>query len=198
MGNFTKIVSYCWDNNSLSAYWSLVFKACFHIKAIYSSIIMAVISIAVFIVIAPIILIRRPFLESKMAQRQNSGEVFNYTDASLNEQKFTYSNLNELGLEKFEPTATGNVRMDFALTAGYIDEHFRKEKIYITQNVFETYDLSNKMQALIPISIETNEKVYPLYLIYNQEHKDSYHKINPILKANNFENALYLSLIPMW
>jgi len=198
MSNFTRIVSYCWETGSVNDYWDLVFKACFHIRAIYSSIIMAVIAFSVFVVITPIILVRGIFVESRMAKRHSSGEVFKYADLNLHDQKFIYSNISELGLGKIEPTATGNVRIDLELAVGYIDDHFRKEKTYINQNVFESYDLSNGMQVQIPISIETADKVYPLYLIYNQNHKESYNKINPILKANNFQNALYLSIVPMY
>jgi hypothetical protein len=195
--NLSKIINYCFDSNSIEHYWSLFYEACFHRKAIYSSIIIAVIGFFIFIIIAPIILIKGIFEQKKMEERYLSGAYFKYADSNLIEKKFSFSNLHELGIDRFESTATGNVRVDLALTMGYIEEHCRNKKMRINQNVFETYDLKNKMRVLIPVTIETGEKTYPVYLIYNQEHKDAYQKINPALKENHFENALYLSVIPM-
>ncbi|WP_316803258.1 hypothetical protein [Pedobacter nototheniae] len=195
--NLTRIVNYCLDTGSLDHYWSLFYEACFHRRAIYSSIIISLIGLLIFIVIAPIVIIKGIFTEKQMEKRHNSGAYFKYTDSNLTDQKFSYSNLHELGIDKFESTATGKINIDFALVMGYIEEHCRNKKIKINQSVFQTYDLSNKMRVLIPISIEKAERVYPLYLIYNDEHRESYQKINPTLKENHFENALYLSLIPM-
>lgn len=195
--NLTRIINYCFDTNSLDHYWSLFQEACLHRRAIYSSIIISIVGALIFIVISPIIFVKRIFAQKQMAERHSSGAYFKYADDNLTEKKFSFSNLNELGIDKFESIATGNVKMDFALAMGYIEEHCRNKNLKVTQSVFETYDLNNKMRVLIPVSIEAGEKVYPLYLIYNQEHKESYQKINPILKDNHFENALFLSIIPM-
>jgi hypothetical protein len=195
--NLTRIVNYCFDTNSLDQYWSLFYKACFHKKAIYSSIIISVISAFLFIVISPLIFIKGIFAQKEMEERRSSGAHFKYADTDLIEKKFGFSNINELGIDKFESTATGNVKLDFVLAMGYIEEHCKNKNLKITQSVFETYDLNNKMRVLIPVTIGIGEKSYPMYLIYNQEHKDSYQKINPILKENHFENALYLSVVPM-
>lgn len=195
--NLTRIVNYCFDTNSLDHYWSLFHEACLHRRAIYSSIIISIAGAFLFIIISPIILVKGIFARKQMEERYRSGAYFKYTNDDLTEKKFGFSNLNELGIDKFEPIATGNVNADFALAMAYLEDHCRNKNLKITQSVFETYDLNNKMRVLIPVSIESGERVYPLYLIYNQEHKDSYQKINPILKDNHFENALFLSIIPM-
>ena len=132
-----------------------------------------------------------------MEERHNSGAYMKYTNSSLTEKKFSFCNLNELGIDKFEPKATGDVKLDFALILANIEEYCNNKNLEVTQNIFETYDLKNKIRVQIPVTLEAGERTYPMYLIYNQEHKDSYQKINPILKDNHFENALYLSIIPM-
>lgn len=46
-----------------------------------------------------------------MEERYLSGAYFKYADSNLIEKKFSFSNLHELGIDRFESTATGNVRV---------------------------------------------------------------------------------------
>lgn len=197
LSNLTKIINYCFDTNSLDQYWLLVGEACLHRRAIYSTIIISSIAAFMYILLLPIILIRGIFFKKKMEARYHSGAYFRYADGYLTDKKFDFSNLHELGIDKFEQETTGNVKIDFAMVMAQIEEHCGTKDLNITQNVFEIYDLRNKMRVLIPVTIEVGERTFPLYLIYTQEHRDAYQKINPVLKDNHFENALYLSLIPI-
>lgn len=195
--NLTKIINYCFESNSLDKYWNLVEEACLHRRAIYSTIIISAIAAFVYLVLLPIILIRGIFFKKKMEARYHSGAYFRYADRYLTNKKFDFSNLHELGIDTFEHDTTGNVKIDFAMVMGQIEEFCDNKNLNITKNFFEVYDLSNKMRVLIPVTIEIGERTFPLYLIYTQEHRDAYQRINPVLKDNHFENALYLSLIPI-
>lgn len=197
ISNLSKVVSFCFESNSTTHYWSLFKEGCLSRRAIYSSLIAMVIGVLVFIVILPIIAIRGLFEKNQMEENYLSGAHFRYTDTNLSETKFCFSNLEELGVDKFEPKATGRVNLDLMLAMGYIEKAFINKGLKAEINPFEVYDLKNNIRVLIPATVEAEEKSYPLYLIYNEEHKAAYQKINPVLKENHFQNALYLSVIPV-
>jgi len=197
LSNLTRIINYCFDAGSLTHYWSLFYEGCFHRRAIYSSVIIAIIGFLVFIVIAPFVLIKGIFQEKKEQEMQVAGSVFRYENRSLTDTQFLYSNIEDLGIEKFECTATGNPAIDFALIMGFIDQGCEKQSIKIIQSPLQTYDLKNNVRVIIPLTLELGEKVFPVYLLYNEMQKNAYLKIKPVLTANHFEPALYFSILPL-
>ncbi|GAA4202293.1 hypothetical protein GCM10022289_16840 [Pedobacter jeongneungensis] len=193
--NLSNIVEYCFETGSLDDYWDLFYKACISRRAIYSSIIAAVIGFLTFIIIAPFVIIKGIVLGKKVAYDISSGAIFKYENYNLLNTKFAYTNIAQLGIDRFESTATGNLAVDLPLIMAYIEQACDTNGIKIKQQLMQYYDLVNEMQVQVPLIIETGEKVFPVYLIYTEQHKESFQKIGPLLKENHFENAIYFSIL---
>ena len=58
-GNLFKIVSYCFQTNSISQYWTLFFKSSVSGRAVISSILGFILALLIFIAITPFFLIRK-------------------------------------------------------------------------------------------------------------------------------------------
>jgi hypothetical protein len=195
--NLSKIVGFCFDTGSLDEYWNLFYEACVSRRAIYSTIAIGIIGFLVFIAIAPFVIIKGVVSDKKITANINSGAYFKYENYNLVNKNFSYTNIDQLGIESFDMTVTGHLNIDLPFLMTYIQERCDAKKLKIEQNLMQYYDLENKMHIQVPLIIETGEKVYPLYLIYNQQHKDAFQKISPLLKENHFENALYFSILPV-
>jgi hypothetical protein len=195
--NLSKIVDYCFDTGSLDDYWSLFYKACTSRRAIYSSIIAVVIGFLTFIAIAPFVIMKGIIAGKKVAKDISTGAYFKYETENYLNTKFAYTNIEQLGIERFESTTTGNLAVDLPLIMAYIEQACDTNSIKIKQELMQYYDLVGEMQVQVPLIIEIGEKVFPVYLIYTQQHRESFKKIEPLLKENHFENALYFSIINM-
>ena len=195
--NLTRIVNYCFETGSLDQYWILFYKGCIHARAIYSSIFMIIIGVLIFIVIAPFILISGATRRKEIQDKIKDGLYFDYQDLDLQDKTFTFTNIQELGIEKFRIEAKGNIRIDCINTMIEIADQCEKIGLKIEQEVLQHYDLDNKKKVTVPMVVNVGEKVFPVYFIYNEFQKQAYHKINPALKANHFENAIYFSVINM-
>ena len=65
LGLIWQISRYCYQTGTLDHYWTLFFKNGFVAKAIISSVIATVIALAVFLVLVPVVLLRRASVKKK-------------------------------------------------------------------------------------------------------------------------------------
>ena len=72
-GNLIKIISHCFQTNSIAKYWTLFFKSSVSGRAIISSILGFIMALIVFVIITPIILIRKNIYGNETALLLESG-----------------------------------------------------------------------------------------------------------------------------
>src|SRR5689334_18028327 len=97
IANISIIVKYCIANNSVVEFWSLYFKHCFSLRAIYSSVFGFVISILLFFILIPIVLIRKFIFKKEINSMISNGLVFEYKNTELPQGSWFYSNVSDFG-----------------------------------------------------------------------------------------------------
>jgi hypothetical protein len=197
--NIFKIVSYCFQTNSLNQYWSLFFKSCLSGRAIISSIFAIVLGVLVFIIITPFVLIRRATLGKKTAALIEEGILFEYPDLDLQNRNLSFkSNLESLtgiSLNK-DLKAVGNVRIDATLVVSEIQTKLNAENKAFAFKAMHNITLNNGKDAIIPLFLTIEDKSYPAYFIYNEKHKSQFQKINNRLYNRGYK-CIYFSALGM-
>ena len=195
--NITIIIKYCIANNSVSEFWSLYFKHCFSFRAIYSSVFGLVISILLFFILIPIVLIRKYIFKKEITAMMSNGLVFEYKNTELPQGTWFYSNVTDFGFDMNKINATGNVAedmenvlncfLDFAKTTGKeINFDFMKE-MYLAEN---------DKTAIAPLLIrdDSYNNLNPVYLLYNDDQINQYKKVKGLLAETRYKDSIYFSV----
>ncbi|MCT4629727.1 hypothetical protein [Winogradskyella sp.] len=197
--NIFKIVSYCFKTNSLSQYWNLFFKSCISGRAIISSVFAIVLAIIIFVIITPIVLIRRATIGKKTAALIEEGILFEYQDMNLSEKNITFnSNLQSLlGISLTDDAkATGNIKIDATLVVTEIQSKIEAENKSFSFKAMHNITLNDGKDAIIPLFITIDKTSYPTYFIYNEKHKAQFQKIEKRLYSRGYK-SIYFSVINM-
>ncbi len=193
--NITIIIKYCLGTNTLGEYWSLYFKNCFSLRAIYSSIFGLILAIFLFIILIPIILIRRILFAKKMQEYQESGSVFKYSNSQLPAGSTFYSNCNDYGFAINKVEATGEVAQDMEKIILAISAFGKENNIEINYDVMkEIYILSTNETIYAPLNLFKEEKNYPVYLLYDEKQIENYKKIKLMLADTGYKDTIYFSI----
>ena len=196
-GNIIKIVKYCFQTNSIANYWDLIFKSCFSGRAIISSIIGLVLGVIIFIIITPIILIRRVLGAKKTNALLDEGLIFQYPDLNLENDKLVFkTNINnELGIQVPNVNASGKLRVDAIIAISEITKECEAKGLKLEYKVMHKLPLENKTEALIPLFLTINNQEIPTYFMYTPTHVQQYNKIRNKLYAAGYKKTIYFSTI---
>lgn len=197
--NLFKIITYCFQTNSVDKYWDYFFKSCVSGRAVISSIIGFVLALALFIIIAPIILIRGLLNNKKTKVLLEDGLFFEYQDQELNSKNLQFhSNFTkETGIAIDPITVSGKIRVDAILTLGEIKSKCDELQKNISFEVMHNVKLHDNTTALVPLFLTIDNKKYPTYFIYNETHKQQYSKIRNKFYDANHKQCIYFSTLPM-
>jgi len=192
--NITIIIKYCLGTNTLGEYWNLYFKNCFSFRAIYSSIFGLVLAIFLFIILIPIILIRRILFAKKIQEYQESGSVFKYSNSQLPAGSTFYSNCNDYGFAINKVEATGEVAQDMEKIILSISNFGKENNMEINYDVMkEIYILSTNETVYAPLNLFKDEKNYPVYLLYDDKQIENYKKVKSLLAETGYKDTIYFS-----
>ena len=196
-GNLFKIISYCFKTNSIDQYWTLFFKTSMSGRAVISSIIGFVLASIIFILIAPIILIRKYMYGKKTSALLEEGLLFEYQDLNLeNDNLFYNSNLTRItGLNLDNIKATGKLRIDAIILISEVDKICKAQNKEFTYTVMEKVSLNDKKEAMVPVMLTIDGKKLPTYFIFNETHKNQFTKIKNTLYNQGYKNCIYLSTL---
>ena len=196
-GNLFKIISYCFKTNSIDQYWTLFFKTSMSGRAVISSIIGFVLASIIFILIAPIILIRKYMYGKKTSALLEEGLLFEYQDLNLENDKLFYnSNLTRItGLNLDNIKATGKLRIDAIILISEVDKICKAQNKEFTYAVMEKVSLNDKKEAMVPVMLTIDGKKLPTYFIFNETHKNQFTKIKNTLYNQGYKNCIYLSTL---
>lgn len=197
--NIFKIVSYCFQTNTLSQYWSLFFKSCVSLRAIISSVFAIILGLVIFIIITPFILIRRVTIGKKTAALIEEGILFEYPDIDLqNENLIFNSNLQSItGISLNQDLkAVGNIKMDARSVISDIQTKLVANNTAFSFKAMHDITLSDGKDAIVPLFITIDKKSYPVYFIYNEKHKSQFQKITNRLYNRGYK-CIYFSIIDM-
>lgn len=199
LGNLIKIISYCYQTNTLGEYWSLYYKSSVSGRAIFSTIFGFVLALLLFIVISPLILIRSYIFGKKISILVEEGLYFEYINQDLLSQELIfYNNIKkELGFEIEDIKASGNVRIDAAISVTNIEKKCIEQNKSFNLLIRQIILLNDNHEAIVPVLIEIDTLKYPTYFIYNETHKDQFLKIKNKLYDKGYKSCLYFSSIPM-
>ena len=195
--NLIKIVSYCYQTNTLSEYWKLFFKSSVSGRAIISSIIGFVLALVIFILIFPIIIIRKNIYGKKISELTENGLLFQYQDLELEKDDIVYiSNINQVSNIKLKDIkVTGKIRIDALIIIGELDAMCKSEKKAFEFSAMEKILLNDNREAIVPILLSIDGKKYPTYFIFNEIHKKQFGKIKNKLYNQGYKNCIYFSTI---
>ncbi|SFW55695.1 hypothetical protein [Cellulophaga fucicola] len=196
-GNIIKIVTYCFQTNSIANYWDLIFKSCFSGRAIISSIIGLVLAIIIFIIITPIVLIRGALGTKKTAALLDEGLIFQYQDLNLENDKLVFkTNINnELGIQVPNVNASGKLRVDAIIAISEITKECEAKGLKCEYKVMHKLPLESKTEALIPLFLTVDNQEIPTYFMYTPTHVQQYNKIRNKLYAAGYKKTIYFSTI---
>lgn len=198
-GNLIKIVTYCWKTNTIDQYWESFYKSSVNARAIISTVIGSVLAVFVFIVIAPMIVLRKSMSENKAVFLINEGLFFEYPDLELeNENRVFNTNIDQIFSERLkEIKVTGKIRIDAIILLSELDELCKNQNKEFTYKVMEKLNLDENVEAQIPLLLSIDNQAYPTFFIYNQTHKKQYEKIKARLFKNGYKKCFHFSSIPM-
>lgn len=196
-GNLIKIVSYCYQTNTISEYWNLFFKSSVSGRAVISSLIGFILALIIFIIILPIILIRKNRYGKKILELKENGLLFQYQDLELEKDNIVYiSNINQvLNIKMKDIKVTGIIRIDASIIVGEIDAIYKSENKSFEFTVMEKIILNDNKEAIVPILLSIDGKKYPTYFIFNEIHKKQFGKIKNNLYNQGYKNCIYFSTI---
>lgn len=196
-GNIIKIVTYCFQANSVSHYWNLFFKSCVSGRAVISSIIGFIVALFIFIIITPIVLIRGALGTKKTAALLDEGLIFQYQDQNLEDQNLTFNNniQNNAGLDVPEIKVSGKLRIDAIIAISEITKLCEEKGIESSYKVMHKLPIENKTEALVPLFLTIDNQSLPTYFIYSTTHAQQYKKIRNKLYTAGYKKTLYFSTI---
>jgi hypothetical protein len=196
-GNLLKIITYCFKTNSINQYWTLFFKSSVSGRAIISSIIGFVLASIIFILITPIILIRKYIFGKKTSILLEEGLLFQYQDLNLEHENLFYnSNLTQItGLNIDNVKATGKLRIDAIILISELDKICKAQNKAFAYTVMEKVNVNDNKEATVPVMLTIDGKKYPTYFIFNETHKNQFNKIKNTLFKHRYKNCIYLSTL---
>lgn len=195
--NLTKIIQYTFATNSLGNYWEYYFKGNFSARALISSLIGLAIAIVIFFAIMPFVLYRKYVLKNDVDSQLKSGLMFNYEESypHINKEGFFQTNISFLNIKDVEdiPIA-GNIRVDLIIIMAKISEYCEANNKKVDYKVMQKVKLSNKALATVPVMMTVNDREYPLYLVYTDEHKKKYQEMKKLLFQSGYKDCIYFSV----
>ncbi|WP_430412227.1 hypothetical protein [Kordia sp.] len=194
--NLSKIIQYSFATNSLGNYWKYYFKNNFSLRALISSIIGLAIAIVIFFIIAPFILYRKYVLKNDVDSQLQSGLMFTYEESypHIDKEGFFETNITFLGIKDVDVPIAGNIRVDLVMIMAKISEYCEANNKKVDFKVMEKVKLSNKATATVPVMISLNDRKYPMYLIYTDEHKEKYQEIKKLLFQSGHRDCIFFSV----
>jgi len=190
-----KISAYCLQTNTLDQYWTTFFKVGVSAKAIISSAIAIALALAVFILITPIVLIRKALFNNKIKETLENGYFFEYPDYEpVNKEETFTSNLDEVNLEGVTTTITGRLRIDALMLISEMDKAMKEQGREFAYEVMQEQQLAKGKKAVIPMLLTIDGKKYPAYPLYNETHKQQYRRVRSALYDAGFTQTLYFSV----
>ena len=196
-GNLFKIISFCFKTNNIDQYWTLFFKSSVSGRAIISSIIGFVLALIIFILIAPIVLIRKYMYGKKTSALLDEGLLFQYQDLNLENENLLYnSNINRItGLNVENIKATGKLRIDAIIFISKVDKICKEQNKEFAYSVMEKVKINDNKEAMVPVMLTIDGKKIPTYFIFNETHKNQFTKIKNTLYNQGYKNCIYISII---
>lgn len=196
--NLSIIVRYCLQTNSLDEFWPTYGKLCVSGKAIYSTIISVIFAVPLFLLITPIVLYREKKYGKQLTQAFEGGFVFEYQDNMGIEAKGVelYTNAGIAGLDEIKITATGMVRVDFAMILTDMKAECEKKNFSVRYDVMQHITLGGQ-QAAVPLLFNINGTDYPLYVIYNELQKKQFMSVRETFSRTGINDVIYFSVLPM-
>ncbi|WP_298422934.1 hypothetical protein [uncultured Kordia sp.] len=194
--NLSKIIQYSFATNSLGSYWEYYFKNNFSARALISSLIGLVIAIAIFFVIAPFILYRKYVLKNDIDSQLKSGLLFNYEESypHTNKDGIFYTNIDFLHVKDIQVNTTGILKLDLITVVSKVSEYCEANNKKVDFAFMEKVKLSNKATATVPVMMTLNDRKYPLYLIYTEEHKEKFQEMKKLLFQSDYRDCIYFSI----
>jgi len=195
LNNMTIIVKYCLGTNTLDEYWSMYFKHCFSFRAIYSSVFGLLIAIILFLILIPVIIIRKILFKGKINQYVSDGLIFTYSDIELPSTSTFFSNCNDYGFAINRVEATGKISDDIEKVLNEL-LLFAKDngKELMFDFMKEMYIMSSDKTAVAPIVLIDDEKNYPVYFLYDDKQINQYKNIKQTLLETRFKDCIYFSV----
>ena len=195
--NIFKIVSYCFKTNTLNQYWSLFAKSCLSGRALISSIFAIVLAILIFMIITPIVLIRRATIGKKTAALIEEGMHFEYQDMNLGDKNIAFhSNLKSLiGIALNDDiTAKGNIKIDATFILNELQTKLTAQNKSFSFKAMQSITLNDGKDATAPLLLTIDSKDYPAYFIYTEQHKLQFQKITSRLYSRGYK-CIYFSIL---
>lgn len=193
--NISIIIKYCLATNSIEEFWPLYFKHCFSLRAIYSSVFSLFLSVFLFLCLIPIVIIRKIVLKKDFENRMNNGLSFTYDNLELPAGSWFYSNVTNFGFAMNKITATGNIAEDME---HIVNAFLESSKVTLKECSFdfmqEMYIMEEDKTAIAPLLIKEEEKVYPVYVLYDEHQINQYLKVSPLLQQTRFKDTIYFSV----
>ncbi len=195
--NLSKLIGFCFNYNTLNGYWGTYAKFGFHGRAIFSSIIGFVIALIVYIILAPIIIVRQVIYKKATEKRKVAGLYFEYSDNyKLEAVTDLYTNIEQIGLKQPPKNLTGITKIDLLTVLTDLTEQYKTVDKKVDFDVMQEINLGGKV-ATIPILVNVYSDSYPVYLIYTEEHAIQYKNINQELQKNGIIHSVYYSVLPI-
>lgn len=197
--NLAKIIQYTYATNSLGDYWKYFFKNNFSGRAIISSIIGLAIAIILFFILMPFVLYRKYVLKNDVNSQLKTGQLFNYEESYpfINPEGVFHTNIDFLNIKDFKVMTTGKIQIDVLSIIANLSEYGEAHNKKIEYKVMEKVKLSNKSTATVPLMLKINDRDYPTYIIYNQDHEDKYKDIKKLLFQSGYRDCIYFSIEKM-
>ena len=196
LGNIFKITVYCFYTNSLGEYWNHFFKNCVSGRAIISSLFSFFLALVIFLIITPIIIIKKLFFKERNSEIIENGQILIYKDYQVENKKF-YTNAESLNLGSFDYEATGKLRVDAVLFIGDLSQRCEKEGKEVETKVLHKITGKDNFEIIIPVFIKINNEEFPTYFLYDETHKRQFNTIKNTLYTLGYKNCIYFSVLPM-
>jgi hypothetical protein len=193
--NLTKIIQYTFATNSLSNYWEYYLKGNFSMRALISSLIGLVIAIIAFFIIAPFVLYRKYVLKNDMDSQFESGLIFDYQEvySNVDPGEMFNTNIEFLNIKNIHVNTNGMLKLDIMNIVAKISEYCEANNKKVDFAFMEKVTLSTKAVATVPIMMTVNDRKYPLYLIYTDEHQERYKEIKKLLFQSGYKDCVHFS-----
>jgi hypothetical protein len=196
LSNLSKVISYCFKTNRIEDYWELVFKG-YSARAIISSIIGFILALAIYFIIAPIVLIKRIGADKTYKSQLESGYIVEYEDLDLEGKDLHFnSNLQrETGIEIENVDATGKIRIDAIMVIMKLKEHCDVLNKSFIQKAMADVEVTEGQMAKVPLLLTIDGESYPTYFIYADRQREQYEKVRPLLLDAGFKTVLYFTTL---
>lgn len=198
--NIVMIVRYCFATNSLDQYWRTFMKNSMSGRAIISSVIGLVLALVIFILITPIILIRKAFFKSKIADLMAKGLVFDYSaigEPTKNSEGSAapefYTNVDQIGFDKTGFQIYNSIQIDVISVIAKLKEEAEVSERKFDAQVMQEITLRSGEKALVPLVLTVSDQDYPIYFLYLPQHHEQFRSIRGLLYEAGYRTVVYFS-----